>query len=189
MEEEGKGTDAEGNKIKADKEAVQAFSASLTKLGDVYVNDAFGTAHRPHSSMVGVALEQRAAGFCMKRELEYFSMALDEPKRPFLAILGGAKVADKIQLIENLLDKVDAMIIGGGMAYTFKKEVEGVSIGDSLYDNEGAKIVKALLNKAERNKVKIYLPVDYVTADKVRPKVASGIWERERDGCGTFVLG
>lgn len=106
VEEEGKGVDATGNKVKADAEKVKAFRASLTKLGDVYVNDAFGTAHRAHSSMVGVELPQRAAGFLMMKELEYFSKALDKPERPFLAILGGAKVKDKIQLIENLLDKV-----------------------------------------------------------------------------------
>lgn len=106
VEEEGKGVDATGNKVKADPEKVKAFRASLTKLGDVYVNDAFGTAHRAHSSMVGVELPQRAAGFLMMKELEYFSKALGQPERPFLAILGGAKVKDKIQLIENLLDKV-----------------------------------------------------------------------------------
>lgn len=88
------------------------FRASLSKLGDVYVNDAFGTAHRAHSSMVGVNLPVRCAGFLMKKELDYFAKVLESPEKPFLAILGGAKVSDKIQLIENLLDKVDAMIIG-----------------------------------------------------------------------------
>ncbi len=106
---------------KATKDQVKAFSASLTKLGDVYVNDAFGTAHRAHASMVGVDLPVRASGLLMQKELEYFGKALDNPERPFLGILGGAKVADKIQLIENLIDKVDELIIGGGMAYTFKK--------------------------------------------------------------------
>ncbi len=105
VEEEGKGVDAAGNKIKASKEAVAAFQQSLTKLGDVYVNDAFGTAHRAHSSMVGVKLENRASGFLLKKELQYFAKALENPDRPFLAILGGAKVSDKILLIENLLDK------------------------------------------------------------------------------------
>ena len=105
VEEEGKGVDATGNKIKASKEAVATFQQSLTKLGDVYVNDAFGTAHRAHSSMVGVKLEQRASGFLLKKELQYFAKALENPDRPFLAILGGAKVSDKILLIENLLDK------------------------------------------------------------------------------------
>ena len=120
IEEEGKGVDEAGNKIKADKDKIKAFRESLAKLGDVYVNDAFGTAHRAHSSMVGEGYEQRASGFLLKKELTYFSKALDNPEHPFLAILGGAKVADKIQLIENMLDKVDEMIIGGGMAFTFR---------------------------------------------------------------------
>lgn len=115
VEEEGSGKDEAGNKVKASKEDVDAFCAGLTKLGDVYVNDAFGTAHRAHASMVGVKLEMRVAGLLLKKELDYFGRALDNPARPFLAILGGAKVQDKIQLIENLISKVDRMIIGGGM--------------------------------------------------------------------------
>jgi phosphoglycerate kinase len=105
-EEEGSSKDKDGKKTKADPEAVKAFRASLIKLGEVYVNDAFGTAHRAHSSMVGIHLPQRAAGLLMTKELEYFSKVLESPQKPFLAILGGAKVSDKIQLIENLLDKV-----------------------------------------------------------------------------------
>lgn len=155
-EEEGKG---------ASKDAIAAFSASLTKLGDVYVNDAFGTAHRAHASMVGVDLT-RAAGLLVQKELEYFGKALSNPERPFLAILGGAKVADKIQLIENLLDKVNIMIIGGGMAYTFKKIVFGMEIGKSLYDAEGAKIVEGLVAKAKAKGVELVFPEDYVTGDK-----------------------
>jgi phosphoglycerate kinase len=106
IEEEGSVKDKEGKKTKADPAKVQEFREGLTKLGDVYVNDAFGTAHRAHSSMVGVKLPQRAAGFLVKKELEFFAKALESPERPFLAILGGAKVSDKIQLIENMLDKV-----------------------------------------------------------------------------------
>jgi phosphoglycerate kinase len=106
IEEEGSVKDKAGNKTKADPAAVTKFRESLTALGDVYINDAFGTAHRAHSSMVGIKLPQRAAGFLMKKELEYFAKALESPERPFLAILGGAKVSDKIQLIENMLDKV-----------------------------------------------------------------------------------
>lgn len=155
-EEEGKG---------ATKEQIAAFRASLTKLGDVYINDAFGTAHRAHASMVGVTLPQRAAGFLMQKELEYFGKALSNPERPFLAILGGAKVKDKIQLIENLLDKVDAMIVGGGMAYTFKKVIDGMSIGSSLFDADGAKIVDKLVAKAKERGVALHFPVDYVIAD------------------------
>lgn len=128
IEEEGKGLDSSGKKVKADPEKVKAFRQSLRKLGDIYVNDAFGTAHRAHSSMMGEGFDQRAAGFLLKKELQYFAKALDNPERPFLAILGGAKVADKIQLIENLLDKVNEMIIGGGMSYTFLKEAYGMKV-------------------------------------------------------------
>lgn len=128
IEEEGSTKDKGGNKIKADPAKVTQFREGLTKLGDVYVNDAFGTAHRAHSSMVGVKLPQRAAGFLMKKELEYFAKALEHPERPFLAILGGAKVSDKIQLIENMLDKVDSLIICGGMAFTFKKTLDNVAV-------------------------------------------------------------
>lgn len=106
LEEEGKGVDATGAKVKADAAKVKVFRESLAKLADVYINDAFGTAHRAHSSMMGEGYAQRAAGMLLNKELKYFSKALDNPPRPFLAILGGAKVADKIQLIENLLDKV-----------------------------------------------------------------------------------
>ncbi|CAI5438091.1 unnamed protein product [Caenorhabditis angaria] len=175
VEEEGKGVDANGAKFKADAEAVKKFRESLTKLGDVYVNDAFGTAHRAHSSMVGVQHSQRASGFLLKQELSYFSKVLDNPTRPFLAILGGAKVADKIQLIKNLLDKVDEMIIGGGMAYTFLKVAQGVKIGNSLYDEEGAKIVNELLEAAKAKNVQIHLPVDFVIADKFAEDASSKI--------------
>jgi len=165
VEEEGAGVDENGNKVKADPAKVKEFRASLTKLGDVFVNDAFGTAHRAHSSMVGVDLP-RASGFLMKKELDYFAKTLEKPERPLLAIMGGAKVSDKIKLINNMLDKVDEMIIGGGMAFTFKKTLEGVKIGNSLFDAEGAKIVQDIADKAKKNNVKLHLPVDYVTADK-----------------------
>ncbi|MBO7500149.1 MAG: phosphoglycerate kinase [Fibrobacterales bacterium] len=173
IEEEGKrkikNADGTETKEKADKEAVKAFRASLTKLADVYVNDAFGTAHRDHSSMTGVELPQRAAGFLMNKELKAFDRVLNDPPRPFLAILGGAKVADKIQLINNLLDKADKIIIGGGMAFTFKKVLTGMSIGSSLFDEEGAKLVPDLMKKAEAQGKQILLPVDYVIADKFAP--------------------
>lgn len=108
IEEEGSAKGADGEKIKADPAKVVEFRENLTKLGEVYVNDAFGTAHRAHSSMVGITLDQRASGFLVKKELEFFAKALEHPERPFLAILGGAKVSDKIQLIENMLNKVGA---------------------------------------------------------------------------------
>ncbi|NLB64128.1 MAG: phosphoglycerate kinase [Fibrobacter sp.] len=170
IEEEGsakvKNADGTTSKVKADPTKVAEFRASLTKLADVYVNDAFGTAHRDHSSMTGVQLPQRASGYLMKKELDAFSEVLDNPKRPFLAILGGAKVADKIQLIDNLLDKADEIIIGGGMAFTFKKVIDSISIGNSLYDEEGAKIVPDIMKKAAEKGKKIILPVDYICGDK-----------------------
>jgi len=174
VEEEGKGVDASGAKVKADKAAVSKFRASLRKLADVYVNDAFGTAHRAHSSMMGDGFNQRAAGFLLKKELTYFSKALDNPERPFLAILGGAKVADKIQLIENMLDKVDEMIIGGGMAFTFRKVMDNMKIGTSLYDEDGAKIVPKLIEKAKAKNVKLHFPVDFITGDKFSADAAVG---------------
>ncbi|XP_067132546.1 phosphoglycerate kinase [Centruroides vittatus] len=174
IEEEGKGVNDKGEKIKANADDVAKFRQSLTKLGDVFVNDAFGTAHRAHSSMVGVELPQKASGFLLKKELQYFAKALENPERPFLAILGGAKVKDKIQLIENMLDKVNEMIIGGGMAFTFLKELKGMKIGGSLYDDEGAKIVSKLMEKAAKNNVQIHLPEDFVTADKFDEKANTG---------------
>jgi phosphoglycerate kinase len=119
--------------------------------------------------MVGVNLPVKAAGFLMKKELDAFAAVIDAPKRPLLAILGGAKVADKIQLINNLLDKADEIIIGGGMAFTFKKVLNNIEIGNSLYDAEGAKIVKDLIAKAQAKGVKIHLPIDYVCGDKFDP--------------------
>merc|ERR1719261_785899 len=139
IEEEGKGKDADGNKVKADDAKVTAFRASIRKLADVYVNDAFGTAHRAHSSMVGEGFDVKATGGLMSKELDAFAKVLDNPAKPVMAILGGAKVTDKIQLIDNLLDKVDKLIIGGGMAFTFLKVNDGMNIGGSLYDEDGAK--------------------------------------------------
>jgi len=169
IEEEGKVKLEDGTSKKADPAAVDAFRASLSKLGDVYVNDAFGTAHRAHSSMVGVKLPQKAAGFLMEAELKAFAAVLDHPQRPLLAILGGAKIADKIPLIKNLLEKADEIIIGGGMAYTFKKVLNHMPIGASLFDPEGAKIVGELAAKAKERGVKLIFPVDYVCADKFDP--------------------
>ena len=169
IEEEGKVKNEDGTSTKADPAKVAEFRASLTKLGDIYANDAFGTAHRAHSSVVGVELPDKVSGFLMQKELDAFAKVIDHPQRPLLAILGGAKVADKIPLIRNLLDKADEIIIGGGMAYTFKKVLDGMEIGDSLYDPEGAKIVEELIAKAKDKGVKIHLPVDFVCADKFAP--------------------
>lgn len=166
IEEEGKVKDKEGNTTKADPAKVEEFRASLTKLGDIYVNDAFGTAHRAHSSVTGISLPEKVAGFLMQKELEAFAAVIEHPQRPLLAILGGAKIADKIPLIRNLLDKADEIIIGGGMAYTFLKVLDGMEIGDSLYDAAGAEIIPDLMAKAKEKGVEIHLPVDFITADK-----------------------
>ncbi|KAJ3890043.1 phosphoglycerate kinase [Lentinula edodes] len=174
IEEEGSVKNKDGTKTKADAAKVTEFRDGLTKLGDVYVNDAFGTAHRAHSSMVGVKLPQRAAGFLVKKELEFFAKALEKPERPFLAILGGAKVSDKILLIENMLDKVNSLIICGGMAFTFKKTLENISIGNSLFDAPGSEKVKGLVEKARKNNVKLVFPVDYITADKFDKDATTG---------------
>ena len=138
-------------------------------LGDVYVLDAFGTAHRNHSSIVGFDCKVRAAGYLLEKELQYFSKCLEKPERPFLVILGGAKVRDKIQLIMNMLDRVDEMIIGGGMAYTFAKRIHDVEIGDSIFDKEGYKLVDNIMKKAQEKNVKIHLPVDFACGHKFAP--------------------
>jgi phosphoglycerate kinase len=169
IEEEGKVKLEDGTSKKADPVAVAAFRASLTKLGDVFVNDAFGTAHRAHSSMVGVTLAEKAAGSLMEAELKAFAKVLDHPDRPLLAILGGAKIADKIPLINNLLDKADKVIIGGGMAYTFHKVNRGMKIGSSLFDKAGAEIVAELEAKAKAKGVELIFPVDFVCGDKFGP--------------------
>ncbi|MDP2138010.1 MAG: phosphoglycerate kinase [Candidatus Didemnitutus sp.] len=175
LAEEGKVKRADGTAQKADPAEVAAFRASLTKLGDVFVNDAFGTAHRAHSSMVGVALAEKAAGFLMEAELKAFAAVLDQPRRPLLAILGGAKIADKIPLIHNLIEKADEIIVGGGMAFTFKQVLDGMEIGSSLFDPVGATTVAELMAKATARGVKIHLPVDFVCADKFAEDAATQV--------------
>jgi phosphoglycerate kinase len=174
IEEEGKAKDAEGNSVKADPASVAAFRASLSKLADVYVNDAFGTSHRAHSSVTGVELPQKVAGFLVEKELAAFAAVLENPQRPLLAILGGAKIADKIPLIRNLVEKADDIIIGGGMAYTFRKVLNGMQIGNSLYDPAGAEIVQELIAKAKEKGVRIHLPVDFITGDAFSPTANTG---------------
>ncbi len=169
IEEEGKVKREDGTKETADPAKVAEFRASLSKLGDIYVNDAFGTAHRAHSSVVGVDLPVRAAGFLMEKELQAFAAVLDKPARPLLAILGGAKIADKIPLINNLLDKADEIIIGGGMAFTFKKVLEGMEIGDSLFDPEGCRDrARAVRQGRREGREDPSSPVDFILADRVR---------------------
>lgn len=138
------------------------FAKELASYGEIFVNDAFGTAHRAHASTEGVTKYiPGVAGFLMQKELEYLGGAVSNPARPFLAILGGAKVADKIPVIDSLLEKVDMIMIGGGMAYTFLK-IQGFEIGKSLFDEEGAELAKVALKKADEKGVKIYLPLDSV---------------------------
>ena len=141
------------------------FSKELASLAELYVNDAFGTAHRAHCSTAGVAdYLPSACGYLIQKELDVMGKALDDPKRPFVAILGGAKVSDKIGVINNLLDKVDTLIIGGGMAYTFLK-AKGMEIGSSICEEDKLDLAKELMAKAERNGVTLLLPVDNVAAD------------------------
>lgn len=140
------------------------FAKKLASLGDLYVNDAFGTAHRAHASTEGVARHLPAvAGFLMEKELKFLGSAVNNPKRPFAAILGGAKVKDKIAVIESLLNKVDTLIIGGGMAYTFLK-AKGYEVGKSLLDSERIDFCRDVMKQAEAKKVKLLLPVDIVVA-------------------------
>jgi phosphoglycerate kinase len=161
IEEEGQGKKADGASVAADPAAVAAFRASLTRLGDVYVNDAFGAAHRAHSSIVGVTLPQRAAGYLMKKELDFLGAALDRPRRPFAAIIGGAKVSGKIDVIESLLPKVDSLLIGGGMAFTFYR-AQGKEVGRSLVEDDRVDMARALLVKAGD---KLILPADIAVTD------------------------
>ena len=143
------------------------FSKELASLADIFVNDAFGTAHRAHCSTVGAGqfLEERACGYLIQKELKFLGEAVANPVRPFTAILGGAKVSDKINVINQLLDKVDNLIIGGGMAYTFLKS-QGYEIGDSLLEADKVDYAKEMIEKAEAKGVKLYLPVDFKTADR-----------------------
>jgi phosphoglycerate kinase len=131
--------------------------------------------------MVGVDLPQKAAGFLVKKELDYFAQALEDPKQPFLAILGGSKVTDKIQLIDNLLPKLNSVIITGAMAFTFKKTLENVKIGNSLFDEAGSKIVGDIVEKAKRHNVEVILPVDYVTGDRFHANATVG-YATDADG-------
>ena len=151
---------------KEEEENDPEFAKKLASFAEIYVNDAFGTAHRAHASTAGVADYLPAvSGFLIEKELEFLGNALDNPERPFVAILGGAKVSDKIGVIENLLDKVDTLIIGGGMAYTFYK-AQGHSIGTSICEEDKIDLANDILNKAKEKNVEILLPIDnHVSAE------------------------
>jgi phosphoglycerate kinase len=151
-----------------------AFAAQLTELADLYVNDAFGSSHRAHASTEGMArlMPRAAAGFLMEDELKYLGHALESPERPFVAILGGAKVSDKIELIENFLGRVDALLVGGAMAYTFFK-AKGLPVGKSLVEDDKLDAARAILARAAERKVGLELPVDHVVAAKIEAGVAT----------------
>jgi phosphoglycerate kinase len=146
----------------------EQFSRQLARLADYYVNDAFGTAHRAHASTVGMTkyVQKAAAGLLMEKELQHLGKALHHPEKPFVAILGGAKVSDKIPVIKHLMDSVDSLIIGGGMAYTFLKAL-GEQVGKSLVEEDKVNLAKQLLQEAKTRKLKLLLPVDHVAADRI----------------------
>ncbi|MDR2772233.1 MAG: phosphoglycerate kinase [Elusimicrobiota bacterium] len=162
-QEEGKNADGE-----KDKAGMDAFAKELATLGDVFVQDAFGTVHRAHASTAGIVkyVQDAAAGFLVEKELKFLGEALNNPKKPFVAILGGAKVSDKINVIENLLSKVNAIIIGGAMAYTFLK-AQGVGVGTSLVEEDKIDLALEILKKAKERKVDFVLPIDHVITDKI----------------------
>jgi len=148
----------------------EGFARQLARLADFYVNDAFGTAHRAHASTVGITkfVQKAAAGLLMEKELQYLGKVLQHPEKPFLAILGGAKVSDKIGVIQNLMTKVDSLLIGGGMAYTFLK-AQGLEVGKSLVEADKLDLARRLLEEAKKRKLRFLLPVDHVAAAKIEP--------------------
>ncbi len=160
------------------------FVRELASFADIYVNDAFGTAHRAHASTAGITgLLPSAAGFLMEKEVEYLSKALTNPVKPFAAIIGGAKVSDKIGVIENLLDKVDTLIIGGGMANTFLK-AQGFEMGNSLVEEDKVEVARETLKKAAAKGVKVLLPLDLVVAETVSPDAAHKVVAKDQVPAG-----
>jgi phosphoglycerate kinase len=148
----------------------EPFARQLARLADFYVNDAFGTAHRAHASTVGITkfVPKAAAGLLMEKELQYLGKVLEHAEKPFIAILGGAKVSDKIGVIQNLMTKVDSFLIGGGMAYTFLK-AQGLEVGKSLVEGDKVELARTLLEEAKKRKLTFLLPVDHVAAAKIEP--------------------
>ena len=143
------------------------FARQLAENGDIYINDAFGSSHRAHASIEAITKYlPSGAGFLLEKEIQYLGEAMQNPKKPFVAILGGSKVSDKIAVVENLISKVDKIVIGGAMAYTFLK-VQGVEIGSSKYEKDKTDLAKSILEKAKQNKVEILLPVDHLAVQKV----------------------
>lgn len=154
----------------------EVFSKKLSELGDVYVNDAFGSAHRAHASTEGVTkfMSKCASGYLMQKELDYLGAAIANPQRPFTAVLGGAKISGKIDVISNLLGKVDKLLIGGGMAFTFLK-AQGEEIGKSLLEEDKIELAKDILEKAKKTSVNFMLPVDFVVADEFKNESPSKV--------------
>ena len=185
LEEEGKvkvkNKDGTETSRKAEPAAIEAFRASLKKLGDVYVNDAFGTAHRAHSSVAGITGMPCAAGFLMQQELDAFGKVLQSPARPFVAILGGAKVSDKLPVIENLLPKVDTLIIGGAMAYTFLVQM-GQKVGKSLVEKDLVEAAGKVLAAAKAAGKKLLLPTDHVCAAEFKADSPASVQTSIPDG-------
>jgi phosphoglycerate kinase len=172
----------ENLRFHAEEEANDAeFAKKLASLGEIFVNDAFGTAHRAHASTEGVThYLPSVAGFLLGKEIEYLGSAVTNPKQPFMVILGGAKVSDKIGIIANLLKKASDIIIGGGMAYTFLK-AEGENIGKSKLETDKIELAKKILEDAENSGVNIHLPVDHVVSDKVDANAEARVVEKIRD--------
>jgi phosphoglycerate kinase len=167
----------------------EKFSRQLAALADVYVNDAFGTAHRAHASTVGITrfVDQAAAGLLMQKELEYLGKVITNPEKPFVAIIGGAKVSDKIDVIRNLLSKVDALLIGGAMAYTFMK-AQGKQIGKSLVEDDKLDLANELVKEAKSKNVRLLLPVDHVVAEKIDASAKTQI-VKDQDGIPAGQMG
>ena len=158
---------------KEEEENNKNFALELSKLCDVYINDAFGTAHRAHASTAGIAefVKDKGMGFLMQKEVESLGTVLNSPKKPFIAILGGAKVSDKIALVENFSKNTDAMIIGGAMAYTFLK-AKGINVGDSMVENDKIELAKKIISRFETKGVKLLLPVDHIVASELKEGVS-----------------
>ncbi|OGU32456.1 MAG: phosphoglycerate kinase [Ignavibacteria bacterium GWA2_55_11] len=154
----------------------EGFAAKLAELGDIYVNDAFGSAHRAHASTEGVTkhIKVSVAGYLMQKELEYLGRAVGNPVRPYTAILGGSKISGKIDVIQHLMNKVDALLIGGGMMFTFYK-AQGMEIGSSLLEADKVDLAKTILSEAKKRNVRLLLPVDTVVADKVAKDAATKV--------------
>jgi phosphoglycerate kinase len=151
--------------------------SSLLDSGNIFVNDAFGTAHRAHSSVVGIDHKWRVAGYLMKKELDFFQKVMDKPQRPFLVIIGGSKVSDKIKLINSMIEKADEIIIGGGMAYTFLKKMYNISIGKSLFDAEGYKHIDEILEKAKKKGVPMHFVTDIVCAKEFKNDTEARVYD------------